>query len=227
MAEGDVRRKPHKTIDGIEHKHCPTCGEWKDLSSFVADLKRWDGRKCQCRDCSCKATFAWRDKNREHTREYNKQWNKDNPDKTKASKERSKIYSLQKIRDANNRANRKRRNTVQGSLHHRISNLIRINLKRAKQGRSWSDLVNYSLEDLTVRLNKTMPHGYTWDDFISGKLHIDHIIPVTAFNFSTVDDIDFKKCWSLSNLRLLPAFENMSKNDKLSQPFQPSLAMAV
>ena len=34
---------------------------------------------------------------------------------------------------------------------------------------------------------------------------------------------DFKKCWSLKNLRPLWSLENMSKNDKLYKPFQPSL----
>ncbi|GAI61384.1 unnamed protein product, partial [marine sediment metagenome] len=35
--------------------------------------------------------------------------------------------------------------------------------------------------------------------------------------------IDFKRCWALENLRLLPAKENMVKHNKLDRPFQPAL----
>lgn len=85
------------------------------------------------------------------------------------------------------------------------------------------DALGYTADQLRDRLMQTMPHGYDWDDFLSGGLHIDHITPLSAFNFTTVDDLDFRRAWALSNLRLLPAAENIQKSDKLSQPFQPSL----
>lgn len=227
MAEGDPRRKPHKIVDGVELKHCHKCGEWKELDCFVSDSRRWDGRKSNCRVCSRKATFEWRDKNRKHTRAYNIQWNKDNPDKTRASKERRKAVSPEKIKEEQRRASIKRKSTIGGRLQHRVSNLMRVNLKRNKQGRKWDSIIDYSLTDLIKRLTKTMPSGYTWQDFMDGKLHIDHIVPVVAFNFSSPNDIDFKRCWSLKNLRLLPAKENILKSDFLEKPFQPSLALAV
>lgn len=59
---------------------------------------------------------------------------------------------------------------------------------------------------------------------MDGDLHIDHIIPITAFNFDTPDDIDFRKCWALKNLQLLPEKENREKRDKIEGPFQPSFA---
>ncbi len=68
-----------------------------------------------------------------------------------------------------------------------------------------------------------MPDGYTWDDFLSGALHIDHETPVAVFNFTSPSDYDFKRCWALTNLRLLPALENLKKGAKLRIPFQPSL----
>ncbi|MBA7551803.1 hypothetical protein ES705_44352 [subsurface metagenome] len=68
-----------------------------------------------------------------------------------------------------------------------------------------------------------MPAGYTWQDFLSGELHIDHIIPISAFNFTKPEHTDFKRAWALENLRLLPAKENMIKHDRLDRPFQPAL----
>ena len=119
---------------------------------------------------------------------------------------------------------KKRWNNLQYRLNERISNSIRNNLKRGVKGkRTWEKLVGYNCEQLKKRLNSTMPTGYTWDDFINGELHIDHIIPVNVHNFSKPEHIDFKRCWSLDNLQLLTASENIKKQDKLIKPFQTSL----
>ncbi|GAG98711.1 unnamed protein product, partial [marine sediment metagenome] len=89
----------------------------------------------------------------------------------------------------------------------------------------WEDLVDYKLNDLKKRLFQTMPNGYCWQDFLDGKLHIDHIVPIVVFNFTQSEHTDFKRCWALNNLQLLPARENMIKHDKLTKPFQPALSL--
>lgn len=109
------------------------------------------------------------------------------------------------------------------NLNGRISNVIRSSLKNNRNGRHWEDLVDYTLDDLIKRLKKTMPKNYAWQDFLEGKLHLDHVIPKNAFNFTKLEHADFKKCWALKNLRLLPARENIKKGSKLSKPFQPAL----
>jgi len=108
-------------------------------------------------------------------------------------------------------------------LNRNVSRLIRKALKGNKAGRKWGSLVGYTLNDLIDRLKNTMPVGYTWQDFLQGKLHIDHITPISAFNFNCPDHTDFRRCWALENLRLLPAKENMIKHNKLDKPFQPAL----
>jgi hypothetical protein len=42
---------------------------------------------------------------------------------------------------------------------------------------------------------------------------IDHIRPIASFQFSSVDDLAFQDCWSLTNLRPLRKAENLSKRD--------------
>lgn len=109
-------------------------------------------------------------------------------------------------------------------LHNLMSCSIRQSLKGTKNCRSWLELVPYTIEELRVHLLKTVPAGYTWDDFMSGILHIDHIIPQSAFNFSNASDIDFQICWGLDNLQLMLGAENIRKGARLAKPFQPSLA---
>ncbi len=106
----------------------------------------------------------------------------------------------------------------QNALNARVSASVRSTLKRylgsteSKRGRSWRLLVGYTPSQLFKRLTSTMPVGYTWADF--GKLHIDHIRPISKFKFSSADDPQFKACWALSNLQLLTPFDNISKWNK-------------
>jgi len=48
----------------------------------------------------------------------------------------------------------------------------------------------------------------------AGKKNLFHIVPQSRFHFKTVDDPEFKVCWSLDNLQPLWAKDNWSKNDK-------------
>lgn len=111
-----------------------------------------------------------------------------------------------------------------------MSSGIRSSIKRGKGKRrvKWLSLIPYTHKNLIRHLKKTIPPGYSWkDDFINRKniLQIDHIVPVSAFNFSEPEHEDFQKCWALNNLRLLPRIENARKNARLDKPFQPSLLM--
>ena len=147
--------------------------------------------------------------NKEHRNQYSKQWKIDN-------KEHMKQYQKQK-----------RITDLKFNLNHRMSCAIWATLKGNKNGKRWEDLTGYTVKDLKKRLQSTMPEGYTWKDYLDGKLHIDHIIPKSVFNFTKYTHIDFRNCWSLSNLQLLPAEENLRKNAKLEKPFQPALKMAI
>lgn len=104
---------------------------------------------------------------------------------------------------------------------------INQSLKGSKNGRSWEKLVGYTLNDLIRHLEKQFMPGMTWENRGRGGWHIDHIVPVSAFNFNSIEDVDFKKCWALKNLRPLWETENLRKGNKINKPFQPSLAMAV
>lgn len=111
-------------------------------------------------------------------------------------------------------------------LTNRIRSAICQTLKKRgsqKAGRSWTSLVGYTVEEMVAHLKRTLPAGWTWQDYLDGKMHLDHIIPIKVFNFRSSDDHDFKRCWALKNLRLLPEAENRHKSAKLLAPFQPSL----
>ncbi|MBA7537362.1 hypothetical protein ES705_29629 [subsurface metagenome] len=166
----------------------------------------------------------WRLKNIERERERNRLWYKNNREKAITCHEKWRKNNMESIREFQNKYQNDRRKTdLKYNLNKKISGAIGISLKGNKNGLGWESLVGYTLNDLLKRLKKTMPVGYTWQDFLNGDLHIDHIIPISVFNFTRPEHIDFKRCWALSNLRLLPAKENLIKHNHLDRPFQLAL----
>ena len=153
---------------------------------------------------------------REERREYAKKYRETHKEKIRKKQKdnRRKINKHEKDR---------RQKDLKYNLSRRMSSAVRRSLQDGKGGRHWESLVNFTLDDLIKRLKRTIPKGYTWQDSLDGKLHVDHKIPVSAFNFNCSEHIDFKRCWNLKNLRLLPAKENHEKYNKLSMPFQPAL----
>ncbi len=145
--------------------------------------------------------------NNEKTKGYTKKWRMANPDKVRIRRQRHdrKIYY-----------------TPRGKLTKHISHYIRHSLKNgSKTGRHWETLVDFTIDQLKTHLKKQFKEGMTWDNY--GKWHVDHIIPISAFNFEKPEDIDFKRCWSLKNLQPMWRKENIRKSNKLEKPFQPSL----
>lgn len=93
-----------------------------------------------------------------------------------------------------------------------MATLIHRALKSGKAGRSWRSFVSFSLEELTIHLERQFQKGMSWDNY--GEWHIDHILPLSGFDLSSPDSESFKHAWSLANLRPLWARENMTKNAK-------------
>lgn len=195
----------------------------------------------------------WREENREYAKKYNKEnwkkyyteekkekarkysrmYRKNNPELIKkyiqdniekAREWHSKYYQENKEKERQQK-NYRRRTNSRTNLNHRMTTSIGTALKGNKAGRKWERLVGYTIYDLINRLKRTIPKGYTWQDFINGELHIDHIIPKSVFNYTNPEHIDFKRCWALENLRLLSARENKIKHCKLKRPFQPALKL--
>ena len=117
--------------------------------------------------------------------------------------------------------------TIAGKLDHRTSVAIQQSLKNNKQGRMWESLVGYSLDELKQRLEKQFQPGMSWERFMAGEIHIDHIIPISAFNYLNPEDVNFQRCWSLEDLQPLWAKENRIKHNTIEKPFQPCLTFNI
>jgi len=170
------------------------------------------------------STKLYYENNRDKHKQSMKLWYKKNSEKAKEIRKRWRENNPEKIRKTRRNWERDmRRTNLKYNLSRKICDAIYKSLKRGTKDNHWETLVGYTLNDLIKRLKRTMPRGYSWQDYFEGKLHVDHIIPISAFNFDKPEHTDFKRCWTLSNLQLLPAKENLIKHNKLEKPFQPSL----
>jgi hypothetical protein len=208
-----------KISEKIQKKACTSCGLEKALSDFPIDRHRRDGHREQCKACREQVKRAWKLSHTENVKAYNKKSRENHRGYRKAyCKKNPEI-----IKNARRNYVDSHRNDPKTILHRRISGGVRRGLASGKAGRSWESLVGYTLAQLRRHLEKHFLPGMTWENM--GKWHIDHKIPVSAFNFTAPDDIDFRKCWALKNLQPLWARDNEVKNAHLERPHQPSLAI--
>jgi hypothetical protein len=160
-------------------------------------------------------------------REQERRWAQDNP--LKAIEKRKRYRETHKEEKATYFRDR-RRNDVKFSLNNRISRRMNAALKSrggSKMRQHWESLAGYSVESLLLHIQSKLTKGMTMEDVLNGKVHIDHKIPVAAFNFESTRDLDFKRCFALENLQPLWAIDNIRKKDRLDKPFQPMLKMEV
>lgn len=119
----------------------------------------------------------------------------------------------------------KESNNIEFKLKRRISSLLRHYIN--KKGVSSFDLFDYTKEELINHIESLFEPWMNWEnwgtynsnewndnDHSTWKWHIDHIVPQSYFKYKSVNDIEFKKCWKLSNLRPLSAKENIEKGSR-------------
>jgi hypothetical protein len=189
----------------IEKRICKTCKQNKPVTEFY---KHPTSQRCNCKKCDKDISGKWKKENPEKSRLVTEEWRKEHPER---------------VREIMRKSSKKRRMDVRNKLSNIVGRNIRRSLLCSKAGRHWETLVGYTVDQLKKHLEKKFKDGMTWGNHCKYGWHIDHIIPISAFNFSTPEDIDFKKCWALSNLQPLWAKDNLIKHNKLEKPFQPSL----
>lgn len=227
-------------------KVCTKCKVEKNLEDFPNKPGGKGGLDSRCKDCRkeygrnhAKEVYL---RDPEKAREKDRKWKKNNPDKVRAqlivwrNKNRDKFNASVKERKDRDREKyrekqrpyarmriREKRSTVRGRLSLNVSTAIYQSLKGDKGGHHWEDLVGYTLGELKKHLEKQFVEGMSWENYGQSGWSIDHRIPISAFNFETLFDFDFRQCWALRNLRPLWHIDNIRKNDRLSKPHQPSL----
>ena len=157
--------------------------------------------------------------NKEMILKSNKEWKDNNKEKSFLNKKiwRGTLHGKESDKGSNKKSNAKRYSTPKGKINSAISGGIYDSLKGNKQGRHWEGLVGYTLPELINHIENQFTDNMTWENYGNKKgcWSLDHILPISSFNFTSYDDEEFKQCWALENLRPLDHIENMKKGNKI------------
>ena len=116
--------------------------------------------------------------------------------------------------------NRDKRIKYQIDYNNRIENKILMNLrirlwkvlKGINKSQHTLNLLGCSIEFLKKYLESKFTLGMSFSNY--GKWHIDHIRPCASFDLSKSEEQ--YKCFHYTNLQPLWAYDNLSKNDKVT-----------
>lgn len=164
-------------------KICSSCNKEKSLIEFGKGLLGLYGKRSDCKECVNSKSSEYKKNHRELTN--------------------SQHYEYY---------NRVLRFDKKFRITTNISSSISKSLKGKKEGKHWEDLVGYTRRDLMQHLKSQFDDKMNFDNY-GEYWHLDHIIPVCSYDFKSYEDDDFKRCWSLENLRPLYKIENLKKNN--------------
>ena len=141
-----------------------------------------------------RATHKYLRTHRELWRERNRQWRMDNPEKAK--KACSNWY-------------KRIPNKIQACLHSRVYESFDGKVK----GFLLWEILGYSCADFMTHIESWFHSGMSWDNH--GEWEIDHIIPISFFQYDSFADVEFKMCWRLENIQPMWKHEHRCKATKI------------
>ena len=214
-------------------KICSKCKEELDYSKFGRLKKSPDGYRQKCKKCRkeddllyTESTKEWRkrnkdkkavsdkkyyENNKEQILEYAKEWRSENKELNSKFMSDWAENNKDHVRNYKREWEKEKRNKNPSyKIHNRFSCLMRNHMVKylvdGKSGSSWVNFVDYDADDLISHLGiNLMKKGY----------EIDHIIPVSLYDFKEMGDEEFRKCWDINNLRVITKEKNLLKSDKL------------
>ncbi len=98
------------------------------------------------------------------------------------------------------------------NLRNRLWKLLRAN--EALKHDSALKLLGCTIREFREYFELQFSGGMNWNKYLSGEIHIDHILPCASFDLT--DPEQQKKCFHYSNLQPLWARDNYSKGSKVA-----------
>lgn len=104
-------------------------------------------------------------------------------------------------------------NDIDYRLKSLITNKVRQTINGNKKYNHSIELLGCSIKDVREHLESQFTKGMTWDNWGVKGWHIDHIIPISSFDFTKKEDQ--YRCFHYTNLRPLWWNENIKKSNKI------------
>jgi hypothetical protein len=225
-------------FDCLEHlwsKKCTKCKRSKGRIDFSKDRKTPDGFCVWCKDCTASHLKGYYIENKAKIKKYQIDHNEEInvARRVKVSKdplkfkEYSKNYYIGRAADlkaysrAWARAHRKqinqaRRDRYDNNPLYRLACIFRarqrVVLKGLVKGGRTFQLLGCSVEEAKSYIESKFQPGMTWENQGFYGWHVDHIIPLSAFDLEDISQQAI--CFHYTNLQPLWQEDNFSKSDK-------------
>jgi len=199
-------RKP-KIIDGETHILCSRCKQYKKLDEFGFDKRGKSARRSWCKECSKEYAKKHAQKSRklnpEKNREAVKKYIRNNRELHRERNRKWRLNNPEKAKKACRNWYKRRNNKITTCLGNRVYESLNGNFDRSKL---W-EILGYNFEKFTNHIESNFQPRMTWDNH--GEWEFDHIIPISFFKFQSPEDVEFKMCWRLENIR--PVWKHINK----------------
>ena len=131
-------------------------------------------------------------------------------------------YKREHREQINKKIKERRKNDPIFKIREAIRSSVKVALRRLKNGKSINKYLPYSIIELKQHLESQFESWISWNNW--GKYNsknwndqdpttwtwqLDHIIPQSDLPYTSMLDENFKKCWSLDNLRPYSAKQNI------------------
>lgn len=158
---------------------------------------------------------TWRQNNKKRVRETERLWKLKNPDKYKIISNRK--HKKQRLKPFFK---------IRAHVSRQITSALR-KFNKSKDGYSTLSFIPYSIKELKEHLESQFEPWMNWsnygvynskiwkdDDASTWTWQIDHIIPQSDLPYLSINDDNFKICWSLNNLRPLNSKINVIEGSR-------------
>ncbi len=200
-------------------KQCIKCKLDKPIEEFYL---QWNHKtyRGECKECCKIYKKIWRKNNLESCSKSSKKHYKNKTTKTLEQRNRDRINKL-----AEGRKKYKQRiyeyyakryvNDIEFNIEMKIRKRILMAIKKqfTHKAHKTIELLDCSFEEFKEYFQNKFTENMTWDKFMNGEIHIDHIVPCCRFDLA--DSEQQKMCFHYTNLQPLWAKDNLSKSNKI------------
>jgi len=169
------------------------------------DLEKYNART---RELRAKRTPEQKVKYAEYKKRYDIEHKEEIKNKNKISREKG--------REKRRQYHAKRYRT---DINYKLVHNLRSRIKNVYRGNKKSDksisLLGCTVSHLRNHIKSLFTEGMTWELFLEGKIHVDHVKPCAKFDLSKPEQQ--KECFNWRNLQPLWAVDNLIKGAKYEE----------
>lgn len=141
-------------------------------------------------------------------------WWRRNPEAHRARVNAWRANNLEYRKALDREAQERRRSTPWGRINNNLVPILHWAVRRAHKGtqagEKYIQALGYTWAELRAHLEAQFRPGMTFGNW--GEIwELDHIVPLSTFQYTSLDDPLFREAWALSNLRPLLTAENATK----------------